>query len=507
MRLFVSYARVDKPYCIQIIDTLDVHEVWYDQRLYAGQNWWREILRRLDWCEGFIYLLSPESVASEYCQREFRLAQSLGRHIFPVLVHQDTDIPESIRDIQYADLSRGLTVDAVKVLLNAIYVSESKRRQQAVSSDIEAISVDQIKPPITDPAAVISHAATAMEDGQFDQAVFLLRQAKEGGYTSKFINIDAILAQAESALEKQTSLREAEREYRQIASLVRHYATFPLGCKAFEAFQATYPEYDPDGIAVYCSTGLVPSTEPKASELLPMLQWCDVSSAKVVFQYADAESKPRTKRFNVEEFKISKYPITNAQYQVFLEDADGYANLEWWAFSEDAVKTRLKKPKAQAPSFKGALRPREMVNWYDAMAFCRWLSRRAGKTVTLPTLAQWQRAYQGDDERCYPWGNEFDKSYCNTAESELKMTTLVNGYPQNASPFGVCDMAGNVWEWCLNGCHEDKFAIDAHLTGKRYVRGGAFISPGKRARIDSHYCLNPQVYYSSIGFRIVMVDS
>ena len=505
MRLFVSYARVDKPYCIQIIDTLEVHDVWFDQRLYAGQNWWREILRRLDWCEGFVYLLSPESVASEYCQREYKLAQSLGRHIFPVVVQPDTDIPTALRDIQYADLSRGLTVDAVRVLLNAIYMAERQQRLPEVT-EIEAISADQIKPPITDPGAVISHAATAMEDGQFDQAVFLLRQAKESGYTSKFINIEAILKEAESALDKQTSLREAEREYRQIASLVRYSTTFALGCEAFAAFQVTYPEYDPDGIAIYCSTGLVPSTEPKSKELLPMLQWCDVSEGKLNFQYTDAESKVRTKRFGVEPFRISKYPITNAQYQVFLEDSDGYGNLEWWAFSEEAVKVRLKKPKAQASNFKGALRPREMVNWYDAMAFCRWLSRRSGKNVTLPTLAQWQRAYQGEDDRCYPWGNDFDKSYCNTAESELKMTTLVNSYPQNTSPFGVCDMAGNVWEWCINACHEDKFSDDTHLSSKRYVRGGAFISPGKRARIDSHYCLNPQVYYSSIGFRIVMLD-
>ncbi len=61
MRLFLSYARVDKPYAIQVVNMLDIHEIWYDQRLYAGQDWWREILRRLDWCDGFIYLLSPDS--------------------------------------------------------------------------------------------------------------------------------------------------------------------------------------------------------------------------------------------------------------------------------------------------------------------------------------------------------------------------------------------------------------------------------------------------------------
>ena len=60
MRLFISYARVDKPYCQQIVDILDVHNVWYDHRLYAGQNWWDEILRQLALCEGVVYLISPE---------------------------------------------------------------------------------------------------------------------------------------------------------------------------------------------------------------------------------------------------------------------------------------------------------------------------------------------------------------------------------------------------------------------------------------------------------------
>ena len=78
MRLFISYARVDKPYCVQIAETLDIHSTWFDQRLYAGQHWWREILRRLDWCEGFIYLLSPDSIASEYCQKEYKIAQNTG---------------------------------------------------------------------------------------------------------------------------------------------------------------------------------------------------------------------------------------------------------------------------------------------------------------------------------------------------------------------------------------------------------------------------------------------
>src|SRR4051812_37940916 len=177
MRIFVSYARVDKPFCIQIVDTLDVHETWYDQRLYAGQNWWKEILRRLDWCESFVYLLSPDSIASEYCRKEFELAQSLGKHIVPVLIRDGVNLPDNLKDTQYVDLTNGITIEAVKVLLNSIYIAE--RRKQPPTLPVSAIASERVAPPTTNPANVISVAAAAMENGQFDQAVFLLKQAKE----------------------------------------------------------------------------------------------------------------------------------------------------------------------------------------------------------------------------------------------------------------------------------------------------------------------------------------
>ena len=71
MRLFVSYAHVDKALCKLVVERLSgVHETWYDERLFAGQDWWGEIQRRLHWCDGFVYLLSQTSVTSEYCQKE-----------------------------------------------------------------------------------------------------------------------------------------------------------------------------------------------------------------------------------------------------------------------------------------------------------------------------------------------------------------------------------------------------------------------------------------------------
>src|SRR5690606_13090802 len=116
----VSYARIDKPFCIQLKDVLDVHDVWYDQRLYGGQNWWKEILRRLEWCECFVYLMSPDSVNSDYCLKELQIATRLGRPIIPILIQSGAAIPEILLDLQYIDMSRGLSAENVKHVLNAL---------------------------------------------------------------------------------------------------------------------------------------------------------------------------------------------------------------------------------------------------------------------------------------------------------------------------------------------------------------------------------------------------
>ncbi len=495
MRLFVSYARVDKPYCIQIVDTLEIHETWYDQRLYAGQDWWKEILRRLDWCEGFVYLLSPESVASEYCRREFELAQSLGRHIFPVLVHPDTVIPEELRGIQYADLSKGLTANAVKTLLNAIHKAETEPQQQL---PVHFGAPEAVQSPRVDSSQMVTNAVNALEAGQYDQAVFILKQAKENGYHSRFINIDAILQEAENALERQMYLREADREYRQIVTLVNSKQMSQLGYDAFKVYREYYPDYDPENLAARLThrNGVLPTGG------MPLLSWCSIPGGTVNLQYVGQNKQLITVKFTVDDFHISQYPVTNAQFAAFIADPDGYSNQDWWSFSPHALAWRQAHTAPQPSSFEGDERPRERVCWYEAMAFCNWLSDKLGITVTLPDIAQWQRAFQGDEEYEFPWGNTFNKAYCNTAESDLKMTTLVNAYEKGVSPFGVYDMAGNVWEWCLNLSHKDDFDIDPAREGDRVVRGGSFISPGQRSRISFHYHLAPQSYYATTGFRI-----
>jgi hypothetical protein len=489
MRLFISYARVDKPYCQQIVDLLDIHEVWYDHRLHAGQKWWEEILRRLAWCDGIIYLMSPDSVNSEYCQKELAIAEKLGKHIFPVLIHSSASIPATMREIQYADLSNGLDAKAVKHLLGAIYIAERQGTPQAVTEP--AAPLETASPPEVDPVTVMDEAADALDAGQFDRAVFLLKTAIENGYISRFIDVMAVLQEAEAALDRQAYHREAEREYRPIVALVKRHKTFKIGCEAFVEYRKYFPDYDPDNLTALCLPSEVPS-----------LEWCDVTPGEV---YLERDKRRIATR--VEAYKMGKYPITNSQYQYFIDAPDGYCADQWWTFSPDALSWHHEHPEPLSSSVSGDLYPRTNICWYEAMAFCLWLSDKTGLQITLPTQQQWLRAAQGDQHLLYPWGNRFDKTRCNTQEGEQKKITPVNFYEDGVSPFGVYDMAGNTWEWCAT-------KVLANITGKLLnsamevnyvVQGGCFMGSQDRARSGFYYKLKPIYRYHSIGFRVICV--
>ncbi|MCY4146495.1 MAG: SUMF1/EgtB/PvdO family nonheme iron enzyme [Chloroflexi bacterium] len=536
MKIFVSYARVDKPFCIRIIETLHAHEVWYDQRLYAGQDWWKEIRRRLAWCEVFVYLLSPESVASRNCRRELAIARQLKRDIIPVLIDSDTVLPETMRAWHYVDLSNALTAQNIARLLNAILMVERARNAPTAPASPEPRAR---QPAATSPAALISAAVRAMEEDDYETAVRMLRQAKDSGYQSRFVRVDELLRSAQAAMAKRRQSREVKREYQHIVALFNFESTRGIACEALAEFQKEFGEYDPQNLRRHCADqansqppGLRPPPAPAPSQpiasapvaaasaplpnaapsleasaesfsvndFLPMLQWCDIPHGSVTINSivgADEDFGEMTEQ--VDNFVMSKYPVTNAQFAIFAEAEDGYRNPRWWRFSEHARRWFADNRRAATPRFDGAKLPRENVNWYEAKAFANWLGAQLRMKVDLPTVAQWQRAAKGDDDRYFPWGDDYDEDCCNTVETGLKQTTPVDRYHKGISPYGVYDLSGNTWEWTLNTAA----AAEEGRDRRRAVTGGSFVSSCDRAQTSARYYLEPRVRYSSIGIRLV----
>jgi formylglycine-generating enzyme required for sulfatase activity len=232
-------------------------------------------------------------------------------------------------------------------------------------------------------------------------------------------------------------------------------------------------------------------------DVLPApFEWCVIPAGKVTL-----ESNAGT--FEVKPFKIAMCSVTYAQFQVFIDAQDGFQDDRWW----QGLAERDKQPGEQC--WKIADHPRETVTWYAAVAFCRWLSDRAGYEVRLPAEWEWQWAAQGPDGRQYPWGDEYIKGYANVKVNSAKggvlqsKTTAVGSYPQGVSPFGVLDMAGNVWEWCLNEFNQPG-NIGTSGFASRVVRGGSMADYEKHARCASRGRMRPSRFYNCLGFRVVL---
>jgi hypothetical protein len=147
-------------------------------------------------------------------------------------------------------------------------------------------------------------------------------------------------------------------------------------------------------------------------------------------------------------YYMARYPITYRQFQAFIDAEDGFHNPQWWAGL--AADDRSQKPAGRAGSSSYWNHPRERVSWYDAMAFCRWLSAKLGYEVRLPTEAEWEKAARGADGRIYPYGNEFDAAKGNTSGYRDRANVGGRDVPgPGACPDGLLDMSGNVWEWCM----------------------------------------------------------
>jgi formylglycine-generating enzyme required for sulfatase activity len=193
-------------------------------------------------------------------------------------------------------------------------------------------------------------------------------------------------------------------------------------------------------------------------------------------------------------------------------EAGGYAEAKYWTKAgwQWRRSENRDRPDDYDEGYQTPNHPRVGVNWYEAVAFCVWLSERLGFEVSLPTEAQWERAARHTDGRAYPWGEAEDvRARANVSETGIGSTSAVGMFPQGKAECGALDMAGNVWEWCRTKRTEDykdyERKADDAVEGKerRVLRGGAWDDPNGGARCSGRYWFVPGFRFRGLGFRVV----
>ena len=196
--------------------------------------------------------------------------------------------------------------------------------------------------------------------------------------------------------------------------------------------------------------------------------------------YLDEEPK---KKISLPPFYIDIHEVTNADYKKFDQN---------YSFPSDRAK-----------------HPVVNIKWGKANEYCKWAGKR------LPTEEEWEKAARGTDGSIYPWGNEFDKLMCNSYESgfggSAKVgqfaqetsgstafggTTEVDKYKEGKSPYGLYDMAGNVWEWTDTWYNKEKEL--------RVIKGGSWLTPPISTRSAVRLGESPDMESNDNGFRCAM---
>lgn len=197
----------------------------------------------------------------------------------------------------------------------------------------------------------------------------------------------------------------------------------------------------------------------------------------------------------VDGYWIGKYPVTNREYRTFVQATDVAVPPFW-------TETPFSDPE----------KPVVGISWFDAVAYCEWLSERLGTRYRLPTEAEWERAARGGrEEQNYPWGNKHPATLPDPGFD------VTSGGPQRVgcdemNRFGVYDMSGGVHEWCSDYYDAAYYARspeknpDGPPSGlRRASRGGSWRHRIKFSRCAARSSLNPSFKYADYGFRVARI--
>jgi formylglycine-generating enzyme len=193
----------------------------------------------------------------------------------------------------------------------------------------------------------------------------------------------------------------------------------------------------------------------------------------------------------VDAFELAACQVTNADYAHFLAATNYRAPLHW-----------------KDPNFSHPDQPVVAPSWFDAVAYCEWLSAQTGQNYRLPTEAEWERAARGGlEQKLFPWGDEPLESLANYSSRWRTVPEPVGRAEKNA--FGLCDIGANVHEWCADWFQTDYYSLSPERNPngpadgtRRSSRGGSWRHQTKVSRCSARSSIPPEFQYADYGFRV-----
>lgn len=529
IRIFISYRSLDSTHVDTIVarmrslknaDGTPRYTLWQDKHdILDGQDWWEAIGNAIIACDVFIFMVSRESVKNINCKAELSYARKRNRPVVPLVVEGEFsynpitgkndidywgDVPQELHDLR----AQFLFYEGSSFLPRLEAAFAAFKREPQRWRDLPAQ-----RPRDPRDASDETNNTIALYDEACDYAWRLEIPTAERLF-QKLVNLNDPDF-ANDAHEWILLLRE----YQTLLSLDARQSTRHKVKARWEQYEQLFPKpfiegiYDPKGLRqrdIDQSVSVLPTSPPKPAPPTSPAPVRKFSVDLLPAPFALIEIPGNIgKTWQGGPFLIAKYPVTNAQYALFIRSG-GYREKKWWT---EAGWTQRERDKWTKPRFwkntklNGAEQPVVGVSWFEAVAFCLWLSDMTGEKIMLPTEDQWQYAARGDDGRDYPWGKTWDGSRCNNNVGNKGdgRTTPVRQYEgKGDSPFGVVDMAGNVWEWCLTDYDNRTNDINS-IANNRVLRGGSWDD----SRIDWFRCVNrgrysPHDWGDFRGFRLAL---
>jgi formylglycine-generating enzyme required for sulfatase activity len=462
LSVFLCHSSNDKPIVRELYQRLNTEgwvDPWLDEeKLLPGQDWDLEIEKAVEAADAVVICLSNNSVTKEgYIQREMRFVLRIADFkpegtvfVIPVRL-DDCPMPRRLSMWQYVD-----------------YFPES-RKNWAYQRILTSLSVRAEKLRIS----VTTTTRKKIEQKPVEKGAEILPE------------------QEKAALESVVAIPQ-QRDYP------------PARDMGLDMLREILHE---DSLKIYTFADMPFMRVPEGKFLMGSkddngLAW-------------DNERPQQT--VELPEFYIARYPVTNEQYLKFT-DAARYVTLAENEGGENPEKGGFAKgynwrtPLGRNNIGQRPKHPVVQITWQDAIAYMRWLNEKSedelpsGYRFVLPTEAQWEKAARGEYGNEWPWGNEFDKNRCSSRESEKGDTVPVDAYSAGASPYGVMDMVGNVWEWTHTLYKEYPYKDDGRESeeevGRRVLRGGSFNRDLRFTRCASRGNNVSDTRGYALGFRI-----